>query len=81
MPAGCLEKECRDCEFHIIKGGVLDCNVKNRLKLAEPTMGIFATSETDKEVLKRKVAAKKKEAEKLEEQLEEVEGEKDAGVS
>lgn len=71
MPAGCLEKECRSCEWHVTKGGVLDCNFKNRLGLAKPVMGSFTSKETDKKVLERKLEAKKKEAEELKKQLKE----------
>jgi len=80
MPEGCLEKRCADCEWHVTKGGVLDCNVKNRLGLAEPVLGSFTSKETDKEVLKRKVKAKEKELEELKGVLEESGGESGGGV-
>lgn len=66
MPAGCLEKECRECEYYVAKDGILDCNVKNRLGLAKPEIGAFTTGETDTDTLKKKLEAKKKEVEKLE---------------
>jgi len=75
MPAGCLEKECRNCQWHVIRNGILDCNYKNRLGLAKPVLGEFASSESDKEVLKRKLEAKKKELESLKEALKESGGE------
>jgi len=64
---GCLDKECKDCEWHTTKDMKLDCNVGNRLGLAEPVLGAFASKETDKEVLKQKLEAKKKELEEIEE--------------
>lgn len=70
MPAGCLEKECRECEWMIaLTGGKLDCNSGNRLGLAKPVLGTFASKEEDKEVLKRKLEAKKKELEEIQEAL------------
>jgi len=78
---GCLEKECRSCEWHVVKDSVLDCNVKNRLGLAEPVLGSFASSESNKQVLERKLESKKKEVEDMEKALKETEVSENAGVS
>ena len=79
MPVGCLEKECRECEWMVVKGGVLDCNHKNRLGLAKPVLGSFTSKETDREVIERKLKKKKKEVEEMTKILKE-EGEKSADV-
>jgi len=75
MPEGCLVKECRECEWQVTKDIKLDCNYGNRLGLAEPVLGAFATKETDKEVLKKKLEAKEKELEEIKEALKEGSGE------
>lgn len=80
MPVGCLEKDCRECEWHVTKDIRLDCNYGNRLGLAEPVLGAFSSKETDKEVLKKKLEAKKKELEEMEKALETGEVKEDAGV-
>ena len=74
----CLDKPCSECEWHITKELKLDCNSGNRLGLAEPVLGSFASKETDKEVLKKKLEAKKKELEAIEEAVKEGE---ESGVS
>ena len=76
---GCLNKECYDCEWHVVKDIKLDCNSGNRLGLAEPVLGTFASKETDREILKQKLEAKKKELEELEGAVKGVD--EDAGVS
>jgi hypothetical protein len=78
MPAGCLEKNCRDCEWHVTKDMKLDCNYGNRLGLSQPVLGAFASKETDKEVLKRKLEAKKNELKEMEEAVKE--GEESANL-
>lgn len=31
----CLEKNCRDCDWHVIRNDKLDCNYNNRLGLGQ----------------------------------------------
>ena len=31
----CLEKDCRDCDWHVIRNDRLDCNHNNRLGLGQ----------------------------------------------
>jgi hypothetical protein len=62
----------------VVKELKLDCNSGNRLGLAEPVLGSFASKETDKEVLKAKLEAKKKELKEIEEAVKE--GEEDANL-
>jgi len=55
VPEGCLTKPCRECEWHIVRGGRLDCNYLNRLGIKQPSMSSFMDKETDEEKLKKKI--------------------------
>ena len=72
MPEGCLTKECRNCDWHVVVGGRLDCNYRNRLGLKGAGVEAF-TAESEEELLLRKYEAKKKELEEIEEATRELE--------
>ena len=31
----CLDKHCRDCGWHVLRGDKLDCNLNNRLGMGQ----------------------------------------------
>jgi len=71
MPEGCIATECRECKYHVIVGGRLDCNWQNRLGLKGATVEQYTEPESE-EVIKRKIEQKKKELEELKKSMEEL---------
>jgi len=69
MPEGCVATECRDCKFHVVISGRLDCNWQNRLGLKGSTVEQYAAI-PDEEVARKRIEQKKKELEELEKSME-----------
>lgn len=50
MPKECLDVECRNCDYHVVKGDKVNCNYRNRLKMAKSgVMDFLEESEEDEE--------------------------------
>jgi len=42
--------DCKDCDWHVIKGGKLGCNYNNRLGLGKPALAEIVEEEVEEEV-------------------------------
>ena len=49
MESVCLNSECRNCEWHIIKSGKLDCNYNSRLGIGKPKLAEIVEEEVEEE--------------------------------
>jgi len=70
MPEGCIATECRECKYHVIVNGRLDCNWMNRLGIKGSVEQY--TEPPKEEVLKKKIEQKEKELEELKKSMEEL---------
>ena len=50
MSTMCFGMLCRDCDWHVIKGGKLGCNHGNRLGLGKPALAEIVEEEVEEEV-------------------------------
>jgi len=50
----CLDKNCLDCRWHVIRGGKLDCNFKNRLGLGKAELDQYLGVEEEEEEVESK---------------------------
>lgn len=64
MSEKCLLIECKTCDFHVLKGGKLDCNLGNRLGLGKPELGTYLqpAGPEQEEVVLEELEEEKKEA-------------------
>jgi len=46
----CFQMDCKDCDWHVIKGGKLGCNYNNRLGLGKPALAEVVEEEVKEEV-------------------------------
>lgn len=63
MSQKCLMIECKTCDFHVISGGKLGCNLANRLGLGKTELGTYlqpAGPETEDVVLDDEVSSEEK---------------------
>lgn len=47
MSTTCLVANCRDCAWHVVKGGKLDCNHEDRLGLGRPKLAQIIEEEIE----------------------------------
>ena len=41
----CFQRDCKDCDWHVIKGGKLNCNYGDRLGLGKPALAEIVEEE------------------------------------
>jgi len=41
----CLDIECKDCSWHVIKGDKIDCNYKNRLGMGQQDITVLLSDD------------------------------------
>ena len=79
MPELCLETKCRECNYHIARGGRLLCNYGNRLGPSKEVDAYFEPAQPTKieTVTVREAAAEVEKLDGLLGEIDKVKGEKE----